>query len=91
MWWLGVEAADVVEELDRQVVANLLGWCGRGDSLEESIDVRCVDFLGDPTPSELGQQGVHAAHQPGPLVADVGVALGQESQHLAMTDRFHPS
>ncbi len=88
---LGVEATAVAEELDGQVVANLLRWRGWAEGLEEPIDVRGVDFLGDPASREFGQQGVPAAHEPCSLVADVGVALGQESQHLAMADRFNPS
>ena len=57
--------------------------------LEEPLDVRGVDFLGDSARGELGQQGVHAAHQLGSLVTDVGVRFGQQAQHLAVPDRGH--
>jgi hypothetical protein len=53
------------------------------------IDVRSVDFLGDPTRGELDQQGVHATHDPCPLVADVDVAFGEQAQHLGVTDWLH--
>ena len=76
-----------MSELDGQVVAGLFDRGGRGEGLEEPVDVRSVDFLGDPAPSELGQQGVHAAHEPGPVVTDVGVALGQQAQYFAVADR----
>jgi hypothetical protein len=36
---LGVEAADVVEELDGQVVAGLFDGGGRGEGCEEPVDV----------------------------------------------------
>jgi hypothetical protein len=81
---LGVEAADVVEEFDCEVVAGLFDRAGWGEDLEEPIDVRSVDVLGDPAPGELGQQCVHAAHEPSPVVADVGVALGQETQRASL-------
>jgi len=52
---LGVEAADVVEQLDRPVVADLLTRCRRGDSGKEPIHVRSVDFLGDPASGERSE------------------------------------
>ena len=52
---MGVEAANVVEQLDRPVVADLLTRCRRGDSGKEPIHVRSVDFLGDPASGERSE------------------------------------
>ncbi len=50
------------------------------------LSCRFIDFLGDSAGGELEEQSVHATHEPGALVTDVGVALGQETEHLAVTD-----
>ena len=50
---MAVETADVVEELDGQVVTNLRNRRRRAEGLEEAVDVRSIDFLGDSTPSQL--------------------------------------
>jgi hypothetical protein len=84
---LVVEASDVVEQIDGQVEPDLLRWGGRCERGEEPVDVRSVDFLGDPAWVELEQQGVQAAHDAAAVIADVGVALGQDTQHLAVTNR----
>jgi hypothetical protein len=40
--------------------AGLLARCVRGDLGEEPVDIRRVDFLGDPIRRELDQQRVEA-------------------------------
>ena len=61
---LGIESAHVVEELEDQVVADLLG---RGLGLhvgQERLGVRNVHFLGNSARSELGQEGSGADRRP---------------------------
>ena len=74
-----VETADIVEELEDQVVADLLGGGLRRDVGQEPLAVRNVQFLGDSARSELGQEGMEATHHTSPMAAEVDVALGQES------------
>jgi hypothetical protein len=81
---LGVEATDVVQQLEGEVVAGLLHRRRWAQTSEEPLGVRSVEFLGDPARGELGQLGVESAHEPCPVVADVGVALGQEAEHLGV-------
>jgi hypothetical protein len=49
-------------------------------------DVRRVDLLGDRAGGQLEQKGVHPAHEPGAVVADVAVALGQKPQDFAVAN-----
>ena len=81
---LSVEALHVGEQLDGQVVAGLLDRGRRLDALEERNGVRSVEFLGDSARRELHHHVVKPAHDPGPMVADIDVALGQQPQHLGM-------
>ena len=55
---LVVEAADVVEELERQVVAGLLDRAGGVTAGEEAVGVGSVDFLGDPPGTSSAKQRV---------------------------------
>ncbi len=41
-----------------------------------------------PAGTRLDEQRMHPAHEPDPLVADVGVALGEQPQHLAVANRL---
>ena len=76
---LAVETTDIVEQLDGQLVADP-GDRRRGmEGLEEAIDVRSVDFLGDSTRGELSQQGVHATHDSAPLVANIDVPFREQA------------
>jgi hypothetical protein len=88
---LGVEAADVLEELGGEVVAGLLDRRRWRDAGEEPVHVRRVDLLGDAATGEFDQQGVHAAHEAGAVVADVGVALREQPQDLAVAGGFDPA
>jgi hypothetical protein len=49
--------------------------------------VRRVELLGDPARRQLHHRAVKAAHDPGPVVGDVDVALGQQAQHLDVISR----
>jgi hypothetical protein len=76
---LAVETTDIVEQLDSQLVADP-GDRRRGmEGLEEAIDVRSVDFLGDSTAGELSQQRMHATHDPASLVANVDVPFREQA------------
>ena len=86
---LGIEAAEIPEQLDDELQACPLHRCRRMEAPEERLDVRSVEFLGDSAWCQLGQGSVQAAHDAGPVVADVGVALGQEAQHLGGIGRDH--
>jgi hypothetical protein len=79
-----VEALHVDEQLGGLVPAGGLDGAGRLDAVEEGDGVRSVEFLGDSSRSELHQQIVEAAHDPGAVVADVDVALGQQAQDLGV-------
>jgi hypothetical protein len=67
-----------------ELVTGLLDGTHRRHPVEETLSVRSVEFFGDPARCQLGPVGVKPTHHPGALVADIGVALGQEPQHLGM-------
>jgi hypothetical protein len=72
-----VEALHIDEQLGGLVPAGGRDGTGRFDAVEEGDGVRSVEFLGDPPGGEFHQQVVETANDPGAVVADVHVALGQ--------------
>ena len=76
---LTIESTHIVEELEGQAEAHLLGRGLGMQSDHEVISVRNVHFLGDSARRELGQEGVEATHHLGPMIADIRVPLGQEA------------
>ena len=62
---LGVEGADLTEQLDGQVVTDLFHGSLRSHPHQEGIDVRSIDFLGDPARSKVHQQRMEAGHDLG--------------------------
>lgn len=50
------------------------------NALKEGVDVRSVDFLGDPARRQAGERGVEPAHDPGAMLAEVVVPFGQQAQ-----------
>src|SRR2546421_5573711 len=63
---LSVEAAEIVEMLPRKRVAGHRDRTGGGDVGEELFGAGSVDFIGDSTGNEFGQEGMEAAGCPVP-------------------------
>jgi hypothetical protein len=80
---LHIEAAEVFEQLQGELVARALHRRRRAEAGEEALGVRSVEFLGDSARCELGQCGMQPAHDAGPVVADVSVAFGQKARTSA--------
>ena len=58
---------------------------------QERLDVRIVDFLGDPARSDSTSSALEARNHTAALVSPVSVALRQQAQRHAVTDRVHSS
>ena len=67
--------------LQGQGVAGQGDGTGGGNVGEEPFGAGSVDFIGDSTGNEFGQEGMEATGRPVPSAAQVGVALGQQAQH----------
>jgi len=85
---LRVEAAHVVEELEGQVEAEFLDRVLRRDLGHQTLGVRNVHFLGNSARGQPGEEGVKATDDPGAVIADVHVPLGQQAQDLGVVGRF---
>ena len=85
---LVIEASDVLQELERQLVAGGLHRGRRLEGAEQPIGVRSVEFLGNSACRQRGDQRMESAHQLGPEVADVLVPFGQQTQHLGVIGRL---
>jgi hypothetical protein len=85
---LGVESAHVVEELEGEVVADLFGQGLRRDLRHQPLGVRNVEFLGNCARYELGQERMEPTDHPGPVTAEVHVALCKQPKDLGVVGRF---
>ena len=85
---LGVEAAHVIEELEHELEAHLLGRRIGPDFGQERLGIRNVDFLGNSARRELGEERVQTADHPGALTSEIAVALGEQPEHLAVIGRL---
>jgi len=72
---LSIETANIVEQLEGQLVAHLLGRGLNAQLRQERLGIGNVHFFGDSARYELGEEGVHPADDSGPLPPKVPVAL----------------
>ncbi len=82
-----VEDTDVAEQFVGHLEAAVLGRARRADLVEDHSGLGRIELLADPALSELHHEVVEPAHDPGLLVADVDVPLGQQPQHLGVISR----
>ena len=73
---LGINAAQVLQELGGELAAGHRDGAGRLDLLQEHGGLSCGDLLGDAARDQLAEHGVQPAGDLGAGAAQVPVALG---------------
>jgi hypothetical protein len=78
---LGIDPAQVLQELGGQLTAGLRDGAGRGDLVQDTGGVRRGDPLGNTAGDQLAQHRMEPAHDLGPGPPQVPVPLGPHRQH----------
>jgi len=86
---LGIDAAQVGEELGGELAAGRVNRSRGADRLEEPGSRASGDLLGHATGDQLAQHRVQPAHHLGPGPAQVAVALGPHLEHRRLVIGLH--